>query len=77
MNTQEVDSERRIVLPEGRPGEVYEILPQGEGNFLLVRVEQPPAPRKMTPEECREAILRSPLNMTMSWEELRQITREP
>lgn len=76
MNTQTLDSEKRIVLPEGHPGDVFEILPQGEGQFLLVRVEQP-ARKRMTQEESREAILRSPLSPMMSWEELRQITREP
>lgn len=76
MSTQELDSEKRIVLPEGRPGEVFEIRPQGEGQFLLVRVERP-VRKQMSEEECREAILRSPLTPRMTWEELRQITREP
>ena len=77
MSTQELDSEKRIVLPQGRPGEVHEILPQGEGDFFLVRVEQTPVRRGLAEEESREAILRSPLTMTMSWEELREMTREP
>lgn len=76
MSTQELDSEKRIVLPEGRPGEVFEIRPHGEGQFLLVRIEGP-VRRQMSEEESREAILRSPLTPTMTWEELRQITREP
>lgn len=78
MSTQELDSEKRIVLPEGRPGEVYEILPQGEGRYLLVRQVSPEVPtKKKTREEIREAIRNSPLRMTMSWEELRAMTREP
>ncbi len=77
MSTQELDSEKRIVLAEGRPGEVFEIHSQGEGRFLLVRVEQPPIRRKMTREECREAIRNSRIRMVMSWEELREMTREP
>lgn len=76
MSTHELDSERRIVLPDGQPGEVFEIRPQGEGQFLLVRIDHP-VRRKMSEEESREAILRSPLTPTMTWEELRQITREP
>lgn len=76
MSTQTLDSEKRIVLPEGRPGDVFEIVPQGEGQFLLVRVEQP-AKKRMTQEESREAIRNSPLSFTMTWEELRQMTREP
>ncbi len=76
MSTQELDSEKRIVLPDGRPGDVFEIRPHGEGQYLLVRIEHP-VHRKMSEEESREAILRSPLTPTMTWEELRQITREP
>jgi len=77
MSTQELDSKKRIVLPEGQPGELFEIQPQGEGRFLLVRVGQPPVRRKLTREECREAIRNSPLTFDMTWEELREITREP
>ena len=76
MSTQTLDSEKRIVLPEGRPGDVFEVLPQGEGQYLLVRVEQS-AKKGMTEEESREAIRNSPLTFTMTWEELRQMTREP
>lgn len=77
MSTQELDSERRIVLPEGQPGEVFEIRPQGEGRFLLVRqvVPETPAKRK-TREEIHQAIRNSRIRMTMSWEELRKITRD-
>lgn len=78
MSTQELDSEKRIVLPEGQPGDVFEIHPQGEGSFLLVRQVQPEASvKKKTREEIRQAIRNSRIRMTMSWEELREITREP
>lgn len=77
MSTQELDAERRILLPEGRPGEVFEIRPQGEGRFLLVRVEEAAPKRPKTKEEVRRAIEESPIEFTMSWEELRKITREP
>ena len=76
MSTQELDSEKRIVLPEGRPGDVFEIHPQGEGQFLLVRVGDAIPKRPKTREEVRRAIEESPIGFTMTWEELRKITRE-
>lgn len=76
MSTQELDSEKRIVLPEGRPGDVFEIHPQGEGRFLLVRVEDAVPKRPKTKEEVRRAIEENPIGLTMTWEELRKITRE-
>jgi len=77
MSTQELDSEKRIVLPDGRPGEVFEIHPQGEGRFLLVRQVPPEVPaKKKTREEILQAIRNSRIRMTMSWEELRKITRD-
>jgi hypothetical protein len=77
MSTQELDSEKRIVLPDGRPGDVFEIQPQGEGRFLLVRQTSPePSGRKKSREEIMDAIENSRIQMTMSWDELRKITRE-
>jgi len=76
MSTQELDSQKRIVLPEGQPGDVYDILPQGEGRFLLVRLEEAVPKRPKTKEEVRRAIEENPLGLTMTWEELRKITRE-
>ena len=77
MSTQKLDSEKRIVLPDGRPGDVFEIQPQGEGRFLLVRQVQAELPGKnKTREERLEAIRNSRIRMTMSWEELRKITRD-
>jgi len=77
MSTQTLDSEKRIVLPEGQPGDVFEILPQGEGQYLLIRQIQPTAHEKpKTREACLEAIRNSRIQMTMSWEELRSITRD-
>jgi len=76
MSTQELDSERRNVLPEGRPGEVFEIHPQGEGRFLLVRVGAAAPKRPKTKEEVRRVIEENPLTPKVTWEELRKITRE-
>jgi hypothetical protein len=38
MNASTVDSKKRIVLPNGRPGDVFDIQQQAEGRFLLVRL---------------------------------------
>lgn len=77
MSTQELDSEKRIVLPEGRPGDVFEIHPKGQGRYLLVQQVPPKAPaKKKTREELLEAIRNSRIRMTMSWEELRKTTRD-
>ncbi|MCC6145203.1 MAG: hypothetical protein IT368_15460 [Candidatus Hydrogenedentes bacterium] len=68
-----LDSQLRIILPEGNPGDEYEIQKQGEGRFLLIPLKNKPR----TPEEILKAMDENPLSPTMSWEELRQMTREP
>lgn len=77
MGTSKVDSKKRIVLPSGQPGDVFDIQQQGEGRFLLVRLEKPALPPKLTREQVIEALDKMPFSQTMSWEELRQLTREP
>ena len=77
MTTSKVDSKKRIVLPKGRPGDVFDIQQQAEGQYLLVRLERPKRSERMGRQQCLEAMRRAPLQMTMSWEELRKLTREP
>lgn len=77
MATSTVDAERRVVLPEAEPGEVFEIQSQGEGRLLLVRLERPQAEPAMSMERCLEAIAAAPLRPKMTWEALRALTREP
>ena len=76
MSTSKVDSKKRIVLPNGRPGDVFDIQRQAEGRLLLVRLEKPERDGKMSRAECLEAMRSSPLQPTMTWEELRELTRE-
>lgn len=76
MSTTRVDSKKRIVLPNSKPGDVYEVQPQGEGRFLLVRLERPQAVAPMSREECLAAMENFPLSPTLTWEELRRITRD-
>lgn len=77
MSNSKVDSKKRIVLPQGRPGDVFDIQRQAEGQYLLVRLEKPERSERLSRRQCLEAMRRAPLQMTMSWEELRKLTREP
>lgn len=76
MSTSKVDSKKRITLPNSKPGDIYEIQHQADGRILLIRLEVPSQPRKMTREECLEAMQKNPLRPTVPWEALRKLTRE-
>ncbi|HXV60907.1 MAG TPA: hypothetical protein VEK15_09440 [Vicinamibacteria bacterium] len=77
MSTSTVDSKKRIVLPGSRPGDVFDIQQQAEGRFLLVRLEKPERIRRVSKSACLEAMREAPLRMSMTWEKLRELTREP
>jgi hypothetical protein len=71
------DSKRRVLMPGARPGDVFACEDEGNGHFLLVRLNKPAPPKKKTRAEIRKAIANSKMEFDMSWEELRQMTREP
>jgi bifunctional DNA-binding transcriptional regulator/antitoxin component of YhaV-PrlF toxin-antitoxin module len=77
MSTSKVDSKKRIVLPNGRPGDVFDIQQEADGRFVLVRLQKPERGRQMSRAECLKAMRAAPLRPTVSWEELRELTREP
>jgi hypothetical protein len=77
MSISTVDSKKRIVLQDGRPGDVFDIQQQAEGRFLLIRLEKPARAARMTKKACTEAMRKAPLRSTMTWEKLRQLTRRP
>ena len=77
MSISTVDSKKRIVLPGGRPGDVFDIQQQAEGRFLLIRLEKPKGTKRMSKKACMEAMRKAPLRPTMTWEKLRELTREP
>jgi len=77
MSTSTVDTKKRIVLPGGRPGDVFDIRQQAEGRLLLVRLEKPERTERMSKAACVKAMRKAPLRPTMPWEKLRQLTREP
>ncbi len=73
MNAVKVDDARRVRLPTLRPGDYYEPEFHGEEDVVLRKVVPPR--RKMTQAEALEAIRRSPLKFTKSWDEIKRETR--
>ena len=71
------DSKKRVVMPGARPGDVFACEDEGNGHFLLVRLTKPAPLKKKTRAEIRKAIAHSKMKFDLSWEELRQMTREP
>ena len=77
MSISIVDSKKRIVLQNARPGDVFDVQQQAKGRFVLIRLEKPERSARMTKKACRESMRKAPLRPTMTWEKLRQLTREP
>ena len=77
MSTAKVDAKKRVVLPSGRPGDVYDIQQQDERHVLLVRLERPAPRERMSRRACLQAMREAPLRPKMTWQQLRQLTREP
>ena len=77
ISTSRVDSKKRVVVPSGKPGEVYDVQRQSEGRLLLVRLKRPERGEPMSKKGCLAAMRKAPLRPRMGWEQLRQITREP
>lgn len=71
-----VDSKKRIVLPKGQPGAVFDVQQQAEGNYVLVRLEASERPKRMSKKVCLKAIREAPLRPTMDWKKLRELTRD-
>ena len=77
MNAVRADAKKRVIIPGAKPGDIFDVQRQGDERYVLVRLHRPEvAPRKGR-AECLDALSRSPLTLTLSWEQLRQITREP
>ena len=77
MPTTQADEKRRVTIPDATPGDVFEVRNPGNGDFLLVRVSPTTGKPSVTRAESLKAMERSSLKVRMSWEELRQLTREP
>ena len=76
MSTTTADSKKRVVIPTVKPGDVFDIQIQAEGRYLLVRLQRPDVVPKKSREECLRAMAESPLGLRLSWDQLRQLTRE-
>ena len=63
---------RESVIPHAEPGDDVER--HGDKRYVLNR---PAATPRKSREACLKAMSETPLRMTLSWEELRRITREP
>lgn len=70
------DSKKRVVIPWVKPGDVFTCEQQDENHFSLARLQPPPPRQRKTKAQIRRAILRSRMQPTMSWDELRKLTRE-
>ena len=77
MGTSKMDSKKRIVLPSGKPGDIFDIQQQAEGRYLLVRLEKPKRPERISKAASLKAMREGPLRPTMTWAQLRELTREP
>ncbi len=77
MSISRVDSKKRVVLPNGRPGDVYDVRQENDDRVVLVRITVPEAPSPVNREACLKAMKEAPLSPTLSWEQLRTLTREP
>ncbi len=77
MATVRADGKRRVVVPGVRPGDVFDVQRLGEERYVLVRLHRPAPLPRVSREACLEAMSRSPLKVTLSWDQLKQLTREP
>ena len=77
MKAVRADIKKRVVIPGARPGDIFDVQRQSDERFVLVRLHRANEAPEMSHEACLEAMDRSPLNMTLAWEQLRRITREP
>ncbi len=77
MAAVRADAKRRVVIPGAKPGDVFDVQRRGDERYVLVRLHRPAAAPGMSREACLETMSRSPLSPTLSWEQLRRITREP
>jgi hypothetical protein len=71
------DAKRRIVLPQAKPGDVFEVRTLAKGRLLLIRLEQPAPAPPMSKSRSLAAMSSAPLKPRMSWKALREMTREP
>lgn len=77
MSTAILDAKKRVVIPSGCPGDVYDVQRQDESHILLVRLKPAQRRKRMTRRACLAAMKEAPLRPRMKWEQLKRLTREP
>ncbi len=70
------DSKKRVVIPWAKPGDVFACEQQDQNRFIYTRLTPPPPRKKKTKAQIRYAMLHSKMRPTMTWDELRKLTRE-
>lgn len=76
MKIQSIDSKRRLILPGAEPGESYAVRRTANGHYELAKVIPSQKP-KLSTEELDALLVSAALTPKSSWEELRNLTREP
>jgi hypothetical protein len=74
--TLTADSKKRVVLPTAVPGDVFAVEQTNHG-ILLRRVYRQTRRKKLTKAQALKAIRTWKFKPSMTWEELRKLTREP
>ncbi len=74
--TTVIDSERRIVLPTGNPGDKFDVRRLEDGSIVLMPVLFSAKQTRWTRSRCIQEIDQSPLLPRMDWETLRAVTRD-
>jgi len=77
MATARADAKKRVVLPEAKPGDVFDIQNQGEGRLLRVCLDGPAHAPKTSRARCLAAMTSAPLRVEGGWVSLKKTTREP
>ena len=75
MVVARADSKRRLVIPGVKPGDVFDVQRRGDDQHLLVRLRPVETSSPKSQEECLEAMSQAPLHSTLSWDQLRRLTR--
>ena len=76
MKVVKVDSKKRIVLSDSKPGDLMAVEETADGTYTLTQVRLP-ARKRMSKSAVQRAMTEKPVDMSVSWEELRKQTREP
>ncbi len=75
MKTVTTDRKRRVVVPNAEPGEVYQVREIEPGHLELTKLIPAPRAAKRA-DELKKLLQQESLTPAMSWESLKETTRE-